>query len=83
MEPLDGNSIAGPLLEHFGAEMTTTAGSCSHCGAVSQIAELVVYGRAPGSVGRCRSCGNVVIVLVATAGRLRVELSAFRLVSPA
>jgi ribosomal protein S27E len=79
MEPLDGNAIAGALFEHFGAEMTTTAGTCQHCGSLAQIAELVVYSRAPGSVARCRSCGNVVMVLIETGGAVKIDFSRFRL----
>jgi hypothetical protein len=63
MEPLDGNAIAGELFAHFGAEMTAVLGTCGHCGARGPIAELRVFGRAPGTVARCPACGNVVIVL--------------------
>jgi uncharacterized Zn finger protein len=79
MEALDGNAVAGPLFEHFGTEMTTSVGSCAHCGATSQIAELKVYARAPGAVVRCSACGNVVMVLVSVRDVLRVDLSAFQL----
>lgn len=79
MEALDGNAIAGPLFEYFGTEMTVVSGSCTHCGAVSQIAELQVYLRAPGTVARCAHCGNVVIVLVPVRDAFRVALVAFRL----
>ena len=79
MEALDGNAIAGPLFEHFGTEMTTVLGTCAHCGTRAQVAELEVYMRAPGSVVRCRHCGNVVIVLVPIRGELRVDSSAFRM----
>ena len=79
MEALDGNAIAGPMFEYFGTEMTIASGSCAYCGAVSQIAELRVYGRAPGTVARCPKCGNVVIVLVQIRDAPRVELTAFRL----
>ena len=82
MEALDGNAIAGPLFEHFGTEMTTAEGTCAHCGSRAQIAELVVYMRAPGTVVRCRHCGNVVIVLVPIQGALRVDSSAFRMEHP-
>jgi hypothetical protein len=75
MQPLDGNAIAGALYEHFGHEMTTAVGTCRHCGARGQIAELVVYARAPGTVVRCRNCGNVVIVLV----RASIDLEHFAL----
>jgi hypothetical protein len=77
MEALDGNAIGGALREHFGAEMTNAQGACAHCGAVAAIAELTVYLRAPGTVVRCRSCGNVVIVLVEIHGELRVDASRF------
>ena len=79
MDALDGNAIAGPLFEHFGEEMTTTVGTCAHCGTRSQIAELVVYTRAPGTVVRCRHCANVVMALVPIRGELRADSSAFRM----
>ena len=79
MEPLDGNSIAGQLFEYYGAEMTTARGTCSHCGSSAQIAELVVYSRAPGAVVRCPSCGNVVLALVALRGSLRIDSEYFTL----
>ena len=70
MEALDGNAIGGLLLEVFGAELTAATGTCAHCGAVAQVAELVVYLEAPGTVVRCRGCGEVVLRLV-TANGLR------------
>lgn len=79
MEALDGNAIAGSLLEHFGVEMTTARGSCAHCGASALIAELRVYPRVPGTVGRCPSCGEVVIVLVTIRHELRVDFSGLQL----
>ena len=79
MEALDGNAIAGSLYEYFGAEMTTAEGRCKHCGARGLIAELHVYTRAPGSVGRCRNCGNVVMVVVQLPGATRVHADAFEL----
>jgi hypothetical protein len=73
MEALDGNAIAGTLFENYGAEMTTAIGACGHCGACAQIAELRVYLRAPGTIVRCPSCGQVVMVLVRIRGVLRVN----------
>lgn len=80
MEPLDGNAIAGPLYEYFGAEMTTARGVCGHCGAPATIAELRVYMRAPGAVVRCWHCDDVVIVLVSARDVMRVDHSAFKMV---
>jgi uncharacterized Zn finger protein len=82
MDALDGNAIAGTLFEYFGTEMTAADGTCAHCGMPAQIGELVVYTRAPGSVVRCRQCGNVVMVLVTVRGELRVDSSAFRIEQP-
>jgi len=79
MDALDGNAIAGPLFEYFGNEMTTAVGTCAHCGTPAQIAELVVYSRAPGVVVRCRRCGHVVMVLVPLRAKLRVYSEAFRM----
>jgi hypothetical protein len=74
MEALDGNAIAGLLLEVFGAEMTTATGRCDHCGAVAQVAELVVYLQAPGAVARCRTCESIVMVIVEVRGTKCVDL---------
>lgn len=74
MEALDGNAIGGLLLEVFGAEMTAATGTCAHCGAVAQVAELVVYLEAPGTVGRCRTCDSVLLVIVEVRGTRCVDL---------
>ena len=74
MEALDGNAIAGVLFDVFGTEMTTATGVCEHCGAVAQVAELLVYLRAPGTVVRCRSCDNALMVIVDVRGRRCVDL---------
>lgn len=82
MESVDGNAIAGRLVDHFGTEMTTAWGACAHCGARAQIAELEVYLRAPGPVVRCRSCRAVVMVLADAHGQAIVNTDGFRLDEP-
>lgn len=79
MDALDGNAIAGRLFEHFGSEMTTVRGRCRHCGTSAPVAELRVYARAPGTVVRCRACGDVVMVLVTIRGSTRVHVEALEL----
>jgi len=71
---LDGNSIAGLLVEVFGAEMTNATGVCAGCGALAPVAEFEVYVRAPGTVARCRRCHNVLMVLVTIRGVTCVDL---------
>ena len=65
MDALDGNAIAGQLMEVFGREMTMTIGTCGQCGAGARIAEFAVYVRGPGTVARCRSCDAILIVMTA------------------
>jgi DNA-directed RNA polymerase subunit RPC12/RpoP len=83
MEALDGNAIAGQLFEVFGQEMTMATGTCAHCGATGQIAELRVFSRAPGAVVRCRRCGSAVIVLVEIRGVTQMMLDDFGLLDRA
>ena len=44
--------------------MTTATGVCASCAASGPVGELEVYLRAPGTVVRCRSCRNVLMVFV-------------------
>jgi hypothetical protein len=83
MEALDGNAIAGLLLDVFGTEMTTATGVCASCGAPSQFAELVVYIRAPGTIVRCRGCESVLMVATEVRGIHCVDLGGFAVLEPA
>jgi uncharacterized protein DUF6510 len=59
---LDANAVAGLLQELFGAEMTTAAARCGHCGNRAQVGTLRVYGmQGPGIVMRCSICTEMVI----------------------
>ena len=71
---LDGNAIAGLLASVFGADMTMAVGTCGSCGAVSVVAELVVYLTELGAVVRCRSCESVLMVFVSVRGITCVDL---------
>ncbi len=62
---VDGNAIGGLLMEVFGAEMTAATGTCAACGSSAQVAELAVYRPRLGTVVRCRTCDNVLMVFVA------------------
>ena len=83
MDALDGNAIAGALLEHFGHEMTMAEVRCSHCQSTSLMAELRVYMKAPGAVARCPACDEVVMVIVDVRGAMRFDMSSMEMVSPA
>jgi hypothetical protein len=82
MEALDGNAIAGLMLEVFGVEMTTATGVCASCGAGGPVAELQVYLRAPGTVVRCRTCSSVLMVIVRARGFACVDLRGLATLEP-
>jgi len=83
MDALDGNAIAGALVDHFGHEMTMAEMRCSHCESTSLMAELRVYTKAPGVVARCPACDEVVMVIVDVRGVERVDMSHMEMVTPA
>ena len=64
MAALDGNAIAGTLVEVFDTELTTAIGACASCGRRSPVGAFAVYLRGPGAVVRCSSCTAVVMVIV-------------------
>jgi ribosomal protein S27E len=74
MDAVDGNAIGGLLQEVFGTEMTTAAAVCGNCGDTGQVAGLAVYLQAPGTVVRCPSCDNVLMVFVRVRNRICVDL---------
>jgi hypothetical protein len=83
MEALDGNAIAGLLLDVFGREMTTAISVCASCGTALQLAEEMVYNRAPGTVVRCRGCANMLMVLVDVRGIYCVDMGGLSSLEPA
>jgi hypothetical protein len=78
MERLDGNAIGGVLGEIFGREMTIAVGVCASCGATGPVAELHVYMRGPGIVGRCPTCESVLLKIVQSDRRTWLDLRGIR-----
>jgi hypothetical protein len=78
MDALDGNAIAGTLAVLFGTEMTTATGTCANCGSRRFVGEFAVYLRAPGIVVRCRTCDNVLMVIVDVRGMTCLDLAGLR-----
>jgi hypothetical protein len=78
MERLDGNAVAGELMEIFGVEMTIATSVCASCGATSAVAELHVYAQAPGTVIRCAGCEQVVMSMVRGRDRRWLNLGGIR-----
>ena len=61
---VDGNAVAGDLQELFALDVTAAMGECAHCGHESPMADTRVYSQAPGTVMRCRGCGEALLKLV-------------------
>jgi hypothetical protein len=80
---VDGNAIGGLLIEVFGTEMTTAVGTCARCGSVGQVAELAVYRPGLGTVVRCRSCDNVLMVFVQIRDVTCVDMMGLAQLAPA
>jgi len=66
---LDGNALAGVFGELFHHELTIARGTCRACGLTGPLAEVRVYGQAPGAVARCPGCGEVLFTIVKEDGR--------------
>ena len=76
--PVDGNALAGPMMEMFGREMTEARCCCATCGTVNAMGALAVYDRAPGAVVRCPACANVIMVAVQRPTGWRFHFNALR-----
>ena len=74
MIALDGNAIAGDLIEALGVDLAALTCTCASCGATGFFAEAVVYVGGPGRVARCRACGEMLVVLVTIRGITCVDL---------
>lgn len=72
---LDGNTMAGALGELFAVDMSVAAFECAGCSHTGVIAEVVVYADAPGMVGRCPHCSDVLVRLVRSERRAWLDMS--------
>ena len=77
---LDGNAAAGLLAEVFRTEMTTAEVTCTGCGTVAAVAELMRYGHGMGAILRCARCDTAVIRVARTRRRHWLDLRGARMV---
>ena len=83
---LDGNALAGPLLELFTVDLSGAMATCVHCDGTAPLGEHQLYADAPALVLRCRDCTGVLLRYSADShgtgtgtGTLRADLSGLRL----
>lgn len=74
MSYLDGNMLDGPLRELFAVDLSSAMGRCDHCGMTGPVAGLHVYSHAPGLIGRCPACTEVMVRLVRAPDRAWLDL---------
>ncbi|MEU4557193.1 DUF6510 family protein [Actinoplanes sp. NPDC023936] len=72
---LDGNALAGDLSEVFATDATVAVFTCAGCGHAGAVATLRVWGPAPGAVGRCPNCTDVILRLIRTRSRVVLTLT--------
>jgi hypothetical protein len=71
---LDGNAAAGALREIFGVDVTAAGGNCLNCAHTLVLAQALLYTRAPGLVGRCPACEEVLFRLVRGPDRAWLDM---------
>ena len=72
---VDGNMLAGAMAELFTMDLTVARGRCGHCGREDLIAQSRVFDdTGPGLVARCRGCEEVLLRLVRSPDRARLDL---------
>ncbi len=72
---LDGNALAGLLLDALGVDLSAARGRCAGCHTIDHIAGAVVTMTAMGAVARCRGCDHVLVTVVHSGDRSWVGLS--------
>jgi hypothetical protein len=65
---LDGNALAGVLVEALGTELTDAPRTCQSCAAVHPVGAHQLY-QGAGWVLRCPSCGDVALRIVSLSDR--------------
>jgi hypothetical protein len=72
---LDGNAAGGLLNEIFPFEMTAAETTCSGCGTMKPIGELMLYRHGMGSIFRCAVCETALLRITHIRGCYRLDLS--------
>lgn len=73
MRALDGNALAGVLLEALGADVTAAGSCCAACGATAAVGGQRAWLSEAGAVLRCHACDAVLLVVVPVRGGYRVS----------
>lgn len=69
---VDGNAIAGQVLDILGIDVTALRGTCHGCGTAACLAEAVVELDETVAIVRCRSCTRTLFTVLHTEERPRL-----------
>jgi len=70
---VDGNAVAGKLMDVFGRDMTMAVARCAACAREAAMGALMAFIRAPGIVLRCPTCEAAIARIVETPTALYIE----------
>jgi hypothetical protein len=71
---LDGNAVAGVLVEVFGEDLSGVLGTCPDCGRQAELATCRAFTHAPGIVLRCMVCDGIQLRFARTPSGYRYEM---------
>ncbi len=81
MTHVDGNALAGTLVDVLGFDSTDAIGECAGCRHRSELARAYAFVTAMGVVARCEACRGVLAVVVRTSRDVIINLSGLAHVS--
>lgn len=70
---VDGNAVAGRLVDVFGRDMTMAVARCAACAAETAMGALMAFTHSPGVVLRCPTCQAAVARIVETPAAIYIE----------
>jgi hypothetical protein len=70
---VDGNAVAGQLLDVFGRDMTMAMARCAACASEAPMGTLMAFTHSPGVVLRCPTCQAAVARIVETPAAIYIE----------
>lgn len=81
MTHVDGNALAGTLVDVLGFDSTDAIGECAGCRHRSELARAHAFVTAMGVVARCEACRGELTVVVRTSRDVIINLSGLAHVS--
>jgi hypothetical protein len=75
---LDGNALAGDLVDVLGTDATSARLRCAGCGSLGALGATRVFRTAMGAVARCRDCDSVLVTIVSDGEQRWVGLPGVR-----